>query len=164
LLQFHEIHDEGGILRVADLAGEIWREYYPTIISPDQVEYMLAKIQSPEAIGDQVQNHGLRYFLTLEDDREAGYLAVIPRGDDLFISKLYLKADCRGKGLSREMLAFIESQARAAGCSRMTLTTHKQNEVALRAYQGLGFKILEPVVTDIGGGYMMDDYRLAKAL
>ena len=164
MLQYQEVHDEGGILRVADLAGEIWREYYPAIISPAQVEYMLEKIQSPEAIGDQIRNHGLRYFIVLDGGLEAGYLAIIPRGAELFISKLYLMTGYRGRGFSRQMLLLVESQARAEGCARLTLTTHKRNEAALRAYQGLGFKIVEPVVTDIGGGYVMDDYRLAKEL
>ena len=32
---------EADIPRLQDLAGVIWREYYPSIITPEQIEFML---------------------------------------------------------------------------------------------------------------------------
>jgi len=34
----------------------------------------------------------------------------------------------------------------------------------VQAYQRLGFRIAADLVMDIGGGYVMDDYRMEKAL
>ena len=40
----------------------------------------------------------------------------------------------------------------------MYLTVNKGNELAIRAYEGTGFETIDAVVTDIGEGFVMDDY------
>ena len=47
---------------ISALAGEIWREYYTSIIGAEQVEYMLAKFQSPERIYADIKESGCVYF------------------------------------------------------------------------------------------------------
>ena len=46
----------------ARLAGEIWREYFPGIISPEQVEYMVDKFQSLPAMEEQIRSQGYTYY------------------------------------------------------------------------------------------------------
>jgi len=41
---------------------------------------------------------------------------------------------------------------------------NKRNVRAIKAYQRNGFEIADSVVTDIGGGFVMDDYVMAKDL
>jgi ribosomal protein S18 acetylase RimI-like enzyme len=48
--------------------------------------------------------------------------------------------------------------ARAYGCDALVLAVNKRNEGALAAYAKHGFAIVESVVKDIGGGFVMDDY------
>lgn len=69
----------------------------------------------------------------------------------------------RGKGFARAALEFVKTLARSRDLGRITLTVHKQNP-SVKVYQALGFKILEPVVTDIGGGFVMDDYRMGLVI
>ena len=38
------------------------------------------------------------------------------------------------------------------------LTVNKNNTKAISVYKSFGFDITDTVVTDIGGGYVMDDY------
>ena len=86
-----------------------------------------------------------------------GYSAVRPEETGLFLSKLYVKKDCRGCGVARAMMARIEALARRRGADRIRLTCNKRNTASLAAYQRLGFVVVSPVVTDIGGGFVMDD-------
>ena len=44
------------------------------------------------------------------------------------------------------------------------LSVNKHNTRAIAAYRRNGFVIAESVVTDIGGGFVMDDYVMAKNL
>ena len=46
----------------------------------------------------------------------------------------------------------------------MILSVNKRNAKAIAAYHRNGFVIAESVVTDIGGGFVMDDYVMAKEL
>ena len=47
---------------ISTLAGEIWREHYTPIIGAEQVEYMLAKFQSPEQICKDIKENKYIYF------------------------------------------------------------------------------------------------------
>jgi hypothetical protein len=48
--------------------------------------------------------------------------------------------------------------------TELVLNVNKRNEVAIAAYSRHGFTIRESVKNDIGGGFVMDDYVMAKPL
>ncbi|HUO58751.1 MAG TPA: GNAT family N-acetyltransferase [bacterium] len=145
------------------LAGPIWRGHYTPIIGAGQVEYMLQQRQTAKAVEEQIRHGDFYYLIQTPEGEKSGYLSVSFRPDELFLSKLYLLKSHRGQGLARKALGFIEDLARSKGLKRITLTVHKQNP-SVKIYQALGFRILESVITDIGGGYVMDDYRMALDL
>jgi GNAT superfamily N-acetyltransferase len=149
---------------VAGLAHEIWYEYYVPLIGRAQVDYMVAKFQSSEAMQKQLRD-GYEYFMTERDGQPIGYCAVQPQTADgsLFLSKLYLLRDARGGGTGRVCMEFIEQLARRRGLKLLWLTVNKGNP-AVNAYERLGFRIAANLVMDIGGGFVMDDYRMEKAL
>ncbi|MBU2913185.1 GNAT family N-acetyltransferase [Reichenbachiella agariperforans] len=142
---------------VVDLAAEIWNEYFPAIIGQSQVDYMLGKFSSLEAMLAQ-QSEGYQYYLIQDSEELLGYFTFKTDRTKLFLSKLYIYADHRGKGLAREVLAFLKEQAREGSVSIIRLTVNKDNIASISAYEKLGFVIIEEVVVDIGGGYVMDDY------
>lgn len=80
------------------------------------------------------------------------------------LHKLYLLPELHGHGLGSRLLQHVEHEARKLGGCRMILTVNKRNAKAIAAYQRNGFVIAESVVTDIGGGFVMDDYVMAKDL
>ena len=79
----------------------------------------------------------------------------------LFLSKLYLIRHARGRGLARKAIEALVELARAEGLSRIHLTVNKHNLQAIQVYEHLGFARTGAVVTDIGGGFAMDDYLYA---
>ena len=92
----------------------------------------------------------------------AGYIALVPGKNELFISKLYVTKENRGKGYGRQAVEFIEKLACDRGFRKMSLNVSKNNIDSIEAYKKLGFKIIRPVVMDIGDGFVMDDYRMEK--
>lgn len=146
------------------LADEIWREYYTPLIGAAQVDYMVAKFQRAPAMQGQIRD-GYEYFLVRRDGCDVGYLAVQPQPTEglLFISKLYLHKSVRGSGTGRACMAFIERLAHQRGLDRLWLTVNKGNP-AVKVYERFGFSIVRAVVMDIGGGFVMDDYRMEKRL
>ncbi len=58
----------------------------------------------------------------------------------------------------------MEREVRAGGARRLILSVNKRNIRAIAAYRRNGFIIAESVVTDIGGGFVMDDYVMTKEL
>ena len=56
-----EIYSEADVRRLTKVAREVWREANVAFCTPEQVEYMIEKFQSFEAISGQMM-HGYRYF------------------------------------------------------------------------------------------------------
>lgn len=158
-----EVFKETQIQMVEDLAYEIWNEHFTPIIGKAQVDYMLDKFQSIKAISGQIEQ-GFQYYLIKTDEGFIGYAGVQPREDELFLSKLYIKSSQRGKGYGRKIVQFLEGMARDKGLDKITLTVNKNNLDTIRAYEKFGFENLGPVVQDIGGGFVMDDYEMAKRI
>ncbi len=73
---------------------------------------MLEKFQTQKAVGEQI-NEGYFYYLIQNDGKDRiGYLAVQPREGGLFLSKLYLLKEARGKGYSHLLLEWLKSFSR----------------------------------------------------
>jgi ribosomal protein S18 acetylase RimI-like enzyme len=146
------------IAEVARLAREIWTEHYVPIIGPHQVEYMLDRFQSPDAIARQIADDGMQYFLIVAGEEPAGYLATQARGDRLFLSKIYVRRSDRGRGLAAASIEFVGEIARRQRCRTIELTVNRHNQLAIRFYERVGFQRSGELVTDIGRGFVMDDY------
>lgn len=148
------------------LARVIWRQHYPAIISPAQIEYMLAQRYAPELVRAQLDQAGMRWLVAHTDQRMVGFAHYFPDAgpERMKLDKLYVHPDARRVGVGAALLARIEAETRAQGCNRLVLRTNRHNAVALAAYRKYGFKIIGEIVTDIGGGFVMDDYALEKIL
>ncbi|WP_080799485.1 GNAT family N-acetyltransferase [Arabiibacter massiliensis] len=152
--------------RLAALADEIWHEYWPALIGKAQTDYMVERFQSLPAIERDMAEHGYEYWFLRdeEDERLAGYTGgrVEAETNRFFISKIYLRAEERGRGFASQTIAFYEDLCRERGLSAMYLTVNKHNDLAIRAYRGKGFQTIDAVETDIGDGFIMDDYIMEK--
>ena len=151
--------DQIGIL--ASLAHAIWNEHYPSIIGHEQVDYMVAKFQSAAEIARQIKE-GFAYYLIEHQDQTAGYLALAPDplNRRLQLSKFYIDASMRGKGIGKAALEQIRKMAGEQGYETLWLTVNKNNSDAIRAYENMGFITTDSLVTDIGNGFVMDDYKM----
>lgn len=142
------------INELAKLASEIWHEYWPCILTAQQIDYMVEKFQSEHAIREQMQNENYTYYFIRENKKNAGYVGVSDKKDYLFLSKLYIKKEFRHHGLGR----FAFEKIKDLGFNKIRLTVNKYNKNTIDAYLKYGFKTIDSVVSDIGCGFVMDDY------
>jgi GNAT superfamily N-acetyltransferase len=151
---------------ISDLAGVIWRACYPGIITHEQIDYMLARMYSLDVLRDEIRSQGIRYDQLLVDGKPAGFASYGPTSEPgvVKLHKLYLLPEMQGRGLGSRLLQHVEREVRAGAGRRLILSVNKRNTKAITAYQRNGFVIAETVVTDIGGGFVMDDYVMAKEL
>jgi ribosomal protein S18 acetylase RimI-like enzyme len=151
---------------IAALAREIWTEHFAPIIGKAQVDHMLDRMQSAPAIEHQMREQGYQYYLAVDEGEHAGYFALVcdPKDDSMQLSKLYLKRSRRGRGLGRAMLAFVEDECASRGIRELWLTVNKNNSASIAFYRRAGFAVVEPMATDIGHGFVMDDYKMGKRL
>lgn len=148
---------------LASFAKPIWEEHFTPIIGAAQVVYMLEKFQSGHALHDQIEQEGYRYFYFLWDGEKAGYMGIRKDGNTLFLSKLYLQKKFRGRKIARAALEFMQDVCRRESLGKIWLTCNKYNSNSLAVYHALGFTVDRAQVSDIGGGFAMDDYVLSQA-
>jgi GNAT superfamily N-acetyltransferase len=143
---------------IQTLAREIWDECYPAIITQAQIDYMLGRMYAVDTIRAEMGG-GIRYEIIVGEERPRGYLAWSVAGDGTgWLHKLYLGRQWRGRGAGQVALAQVIENVRAAGARTLRLYVNKRNRPALRAYERAGFQTVDSVVTEFGGGFVMDDY------
>jgi GNAT superfamily N-acetyltransferase len=151
---------------VAELAGVIWRRHYPGIITHEQIDYMLGAGYSRAALSRFIEEEGAGLDLARDGARLIGFAAYYRTngGLELKLDKLYVHQDYQGRGVGSRLIGRAESAARGQACSALILQVNKNNKQAIQAYEKNGFAIREAVVVDIGRGFVMDDYVMAKPL
>ena len=149
---------------VRDIAAEVWPKTFAPILPPDQIPYMMNMMYAPEVMERELRE-GYKFAALVVDDMPSGYISWSPyHGDTAKLHKVYLLTSCHGKGFGRMMLDYASEVCRAAGFNTLRLNVNKHNERAIAVYLKNGFRTVESVKNDIGGGFFMDDYVMEKRL
>lgn len=150
---------------VAELAEHIWRTYYPSMISVALIDYMLAQRYNPQALAALLSIPGHRLDLLEADGALAGFAHHIEHAaHETKLDKLYLSPTLHGQGLGMRLMQHVQALAEAKGHHTLLLYVAKTNRKAIDFYQRAGFALREAVCIDIGNGFVMDDYLMAKPL
>ena len=80
--------EDCGLIR--EMACVAFPDTYKTILSPEQLDYMMEWMYSPENLRRQMAE-GHVYYIAYKDGTPCGYLSVQPEADDLYIlQKIYI--------------------------------------------------------------------------
>ena len=157
-------HEE--LPEVQRLAGRIWRAHYPGIITHEQIDYMLERGYALDALAGFLDTDDRGLEVATVDGELAGFAAwyVTDNRAEAKLDKLYVLQSRQRHGLGGRLIACVEGHGRAAGARILALNVNKNNTQAVRAYEKHGFAVREAIVVDIGRGYVMDDYVMAKPI
>lgn len=151
---------------IRDIAHRTWPVTFGKILTPSQIAYMLDMMYSDAALREQVGQLGHR-FLLAEDDAgtpvayasyQLHYTAATTR-----LHKLYVLPEWQGHGLGRALAKTVETAARDAGDTVIRLDVNRDN-AATGFYEHTGFTKVGEAVTDIGNGFVMDDFVYERAI
>ena len=148
------------------LAHEIWHQHYPGIITVKQIEYMLEQRYSPDTIRTEIESGAARWVKLLVNGELGGFASYEADGARraVKLDKLYVHRQFRGRGCGAALVRHVEQAADAQGCDKVYLQVNRNNFDSIAAYRRLGFEVMDRVKTDIGGGFHMDDYVMAKEI
>jgi RimJ/RimL family protein N-acetyltransferase len=166
--------------QIGRLASDIWREVYPGIVTMDQIQYMLRQMYAPEVIRSEIEQQGIRYLFFRILGAQEGFAAYGNCGampidncrscsdsnDAVMLHKLYLHPRRHGAGHGSRMLQLVEHDIakEMPSARRIILRVNKENHKAIRAYERNGYQVAGTICSDIGEGFVMDDYWMTKAL
>ena len=147
---------------IQSLAYSIWPSWYASIISLDQIEFMLRVLYSPEALMAQ-ESSGQHLYLAMENGNPIGFTGLTRHPEaKLKIDKLYLTESARGKGFGFRMIEFAENEAKKANSNRIFLNVNRFND-SFDFYKKVGFEVTE--ILDIPfGPFWLNDFILEKRI
>ena len=184
--RFEQVVTDEQIERLAEVASEIWHEYWPAIIGEGQTDYMVNMMLTVPALKRDMAEHNYRYWFVYdeEDGRLVGFTGgatQVLTGDAehdaafllspvvdgkwdrrFFLSKLYLYARERGKHYASRVIEFYEQLCRDEDLDVIWLQVNRDNVLGVRAYEGRGFFVAEDRDSDIGHGYVMTDHIMVR--
>lgn len=145
------------IMGIYGCAHIIWHSTYDELLPNGQVDYMIKKFQSFDTIKKDISDNGYIYFVAVSDNKVIAYCGVKPEDEKLFISKIYVLPEYQRQGIASSLFRTVVGKF-GSKYNTFYLTVNKNNEKAISAYKSFGFDIVDTAVTDIGSGYVMDDY------
>src|ERR1700752_4834620 len=147
---------ENDFATIENLARVIWDKHYVPIIGADQVNFMLKKMYSPEALRQQAKE-GQKFHLVLNQNKETGFISVSTKDDkNFFLHKFYILQENQNKGFGATIFKQVFEDLYKA--QSIQLTVNRQNYKSINFYFKLGFKIEQIADFDIGGNYFMNDF------
>ncbi len=143
---------------IQPLAQSIWQVTYKTIITAEQMDYMLNMMYSVQKINEEIER-GYIWELATVDQQLIGYLDYVLQQDNrVFLSKIYLNTQVQSRGFGQELLKRVVDYAKSNKAKSVYLTVNKNNAKAISFYERHGFKQVGVARFDIGSGYIMDDF------
>ena len=146
------------------LARLIWHAHYPGIITTAQIDYMLEQRYAPHVVRAELGRDDVWWELATVDEEPVGFSCALLTGEpgEMKLDKLYVHPQRQGSGVGRRLVERVLARARDLDCHRLILAVNKRNANAIAAYRRWGFEIERAVVTDIGSGFVMDDYVMVR--
>ncbi len=135
-----------------DFMRPLWFETYLSIISKEQIEFLLDKYFKKENVENFIAK-GYEYYSLYNE----GVLVFVERENDVFMDKLYLLPSARGKGIAKKAFEFMLLRNKP-----IKLNVNQQNQRALKCYLKNGFKIIEEKDVVLENGMINKDFVLLK--
>lgn len=151
---------------IGALARLIWQQAYPGIITQAQIDYMLAQRYAPAYLRAELTRADLWWDQAFSDGERVGFSSCLLTATpgEIKLDKLYVHPERQRRGIGAALLAQVLAHGRAHGCETVILAVNKQNRNAIAAYEKHGFVVRDAVRVDIGGGFVMDDFIMARTI
>jgi len=151
------------ILLIKELVVQVWPQTYASILSAEQIEYMMEQMYSEAALHQQMQdNH--QFLIVYNNGIPIGFASYSEVEPTVFkLHKIYLLPLQQGRGSGRTVIEEIIKDITPKGVTSLLLNVNRNN-IAKSFYEKLGFKVLRIEDIPIGNGYFMNDYIMELKL
>lgn len=141
------------------LATEIWHKHYPSIISEEQINYMLSTRYSDKALLEAMQK-GEHFYLAYQNDLPVAYTAIELIGNFYYLHKFYVDEAKHRTGIGQAFFNYLLSQI--GNSNEIKLQVNRQNVKAINFYFKNGFVIEKAEDFNIGNNFYMKDFVMVR--
>ncbi len=151
---------------IQNIAHTTWPDVYGSILSKEQLTYMLDAFYSTETLLDNmvVKNH---HFILVHDASSCLGFAAFEHHylgkPQTRLHKIYLLPAAQGKGAGKALLEAVVAYAKENASTTISLNVNRYNN-ACSFYEKMGFTTVGQEDIAIGHGYLMEDFKMEKEI
>ena len=147
---------------INELAVRIWNKHYLSIITQEQIDFMLEEMYSVKNLLLQM-DAGHEFTLVLNGDQPIGYISLENKdGKNYFLHKFYVEVEEHGKGVGTKLFDYVLKQI--PGAETIELFVNRINYKPINFYFKNGFTIKSVIDQHIGNGFYMNDFVMIKKI
>ena len=149
---------------IRQLTFAIWPQTYSSLLSKDQIDYMLELIYSKVSLQKQMEIDGATFIIIYNDNKPVAFASYSQTKPGTWkLHKIYVLATQQGKGTGKFIINYIIDEIKQQQAKALQLQVKRDNP-AQHFYTKLGFSIIDTADFDIGNGYFMKDYIMELSL
>ena len=148
---------------IRDMAYQIWPVTYGSILSKDQLDYMLGLLYSEARLAADMEK-GIEFVMLYDGVQPIGFAAIGLEEPQVYkLHKIYVLPSYQGKGAGKFIISELTNAIKRKGGTTLLLNVNRNNP-ARGFYEKLGFAVIKEEDVDIGNGYFMNDYVMGKSI
>jgi len=148
---------------IRDLTYKVWPQTYSSILTKEQIDYMLNMMYSESSLKEQMEKDH-EFVLVYDDQEPVGFASFSLIATQVYkLHKIYVLPSQQGKGTGKYIIDELAKTMKAKGSTALQLNVNRNNK-AKTFYEKLGFTVIKEEDIDIGNGYLMNDYVMEKKL
>ncbi len=158
------------IALIRDLAEIIFPYTYGKMLSPEQVDYMMEWMYSPNNLAAGLDS-GQEYFIGEIAGEAVSYAGIAPQEDDsdgtkvFELMRLYILPEYQKTGLGKLLFEHVCEHIRNKGLPKCRMMLHvNRDNPAVQFYLHQGMQILYSKDFDIGHNFWMNDHIMGMDL
>ena len=149
---------------IRELTFRVWPQTYASILSQEQIDYMLEMMYSESSLKKQMTEGGCQFIIIYENGNPVGFASYSEEETQRWkLNKIYVLQNQQGKGTGKHMINYIIEEIKKQNANSLYLQVNRYNN-AKTFYEKLGFAEIDFINLDIGNGYFMNDYVMEKKL
>lgn len=151
---------------IREIAYKSWPSTYGSILSKEQIEYMLDLFYSEKTLLKNLNEKGHRFLLVNEGEVCLGFASYehnYLNQNCTRLHKIYLLPEAQGKGAGKLLINAVENLAKENQSVIVSLNVNKFNK-AISFYEKIGFEVVSEEEILLEHGYKMEDYKMEKKL
>jgi len=147
-----------------ELTFRVWPQTYASILSQEQIDYMLEMMYSVNSLKDQMTEQECQFIIVYDAGNPVGFASYTEEDFKRWkLNKIYVLQNQQGKGTGKYVINYIIEEIKKQNAVSLFLQVNRYNN-AKTFYERLGFTEIDFINLDIGNGYFMNDYVMEKKL
>ena len=151
---------------IREIAYKSWPNTYGSILSKEQIDYMLDLFYSEKTLLENLNEKGHPFLLVNEGEVCLGFASYehnYLNQNCTRLHKIYLLPEAQGKGAGKLLIEAVENLAKDNQSIVVSLNVNKFNK-AISFYKKIGFEVVSDEEILLDHGYKMEDYKMEKKL